>query len=223
MKRIFFLILLTALTGGLPLRMAAAQDMVYYGGNFWLGVALADQTAAGTSHLSGATVRDVFPDGPAARAGLRSGDVIVALNGHTVSGVTDLQTALRSARPQPEVAVQVRRNGQPQTLNVRLAAPPPQLSAMPPIPPVPPIHIPEIHIPPIHIPPIPPMSINMENLMGMPGQRSMSLGMSVETMPEQLAGYFGVRQGQQAALVRSVAVDSPRRRRASAPATSFYA
>lgn len=212
MKRIGLFLLLAVVTGSLALPPAAAQDVVYYGGNHWLGVALADPAAAGVAHSAGAVVRDVFPDGPAARAGLQKGDVITALNDRAVSNVANLQAALRSAHPQQQVALHILRNGQPQTVQVQLAPPPPPLTAMPPIPPMPPVHIPEIHIAPIHIPPIPPMSLNMEKLMSMPEMSSMSMGMSVETMPEQLAGYFGVKQGQRAVLVRSVAADSPARK-----------
>jgi membrane-associated protease RseP (regulator of RpoE activity) len=119
--------------------------------------------------------------------------------------------ALRSAHPQQQVAVRILRDGQARTLQVQLAQPPPQFSIappVPPVPPIPPIHIPEIHIPPIHIPPMPPVPVNLENWAGVSEMRAMSLGMSVETMPEQLAGYFGVKQGQQAVLVRSVTANS---------------
>lgn len=214
MKRIALFLLLMAVAGSLTLQPAAAQNVVYYSGNHWLGVALADSTSASSSahNTTGATIRDIFPDGPAARAGLQKGDVITALDSHTVASVADLQAALRSAHPQQQVAVHILRDGQPRTLQVQLAQPPPQLSAMPPVPPIPPIHIPEIHIPPVHIPPIPPMPLNVENFMYAPEMSSMTMGMSVETMPAQLAGYFGVKQGQKAVLVRSVAADSTARK-----------
>lgn len=214
MKRFALFLLLTATAGSLTLP-AAAQDVVYYSGNHWLGVALADTVSAASAHTAGAVVRDVFPDGPAARAGVRKGDVITALDGHAVASVAGLQTALRSAPPQQPVAVQILRDGQPLTVQVHLAPAPPQVSAMPPVPPVPPIppiHIPEIHIPPIHIPPMPPIPPNMEKLMSMADMSPMSMGMSVETMPAQLAGYFGVKQGAQAVLVRSVAAGSVARK-----------
>lgn len=212
MKRFALFLLLTATAGSLTLLPAVAQDVVYYSGNHWLGVALADAASAASAHTAGAVVRDVFPDGPAARAGVRKGDVITALDGHAVASVAGLQTALRSAHSQQPVAVQILRDGQPLTVQVSLAPAPPQVLAMPPVPPIPPIHIPEIHIAPIHIPPMPPMPPNMEKLMSMADMSPMSMGMSVETMPAQLAGYFGVKQGQQAVLVRSVAADSVARK-----------
>jgi S1-C subfamily serine protease len=47
---------------------------------------------------SGILVASIEPDSPAERAGLRSGDVIVAYNGHPVSGIDDLHRLLTDAQ-----------------------------------------------------------------------------------------------------------------------------
>jgi S1-C subfamily serine protease len=50
--------------------------------------------AAGVDQPSGVRIAGVEPDGPAARAGLREGDLIAAVDGRTVTGVDDLIRAL---------------------------------------------------------------------------------------------------------------------------------
>ena len=213
MKRAILLLLLLLVAATAMSAATDDQQIVYYGRNSWLGVALADPSAqTGKSQRAGAQIRDVFPDGPAAKAGLRPGDLIVGFNGRKVTGVEDLHAALASATANQTATVAILRNGQPQSLQVRIEQPPPQVLSMhimPPLPPIPPVHIPPIHIPEIHIPPMPPMPPNVENFMGMSAHGSMSLGMSVETMPDQLASYFGVKPGEHAVLVRSVGADTP--------------
>ena len=69
-----------------------------------LGVAIAPghvarrmRRAVGLSELDGLLVRDVVDESPAARAGLASGDMIVAVGGQPVRTVDDLYDALQAA------------------------------------------------------------------------------------------------------------------------------
>jgi S1-C subfamily serine protease len=82
-------------------------------------------TRAGT----GARVRLVVRGGPAARAGLRAGDVIVGIGATRVSGSDDVSAAIFAARPGQTVRVEYRRRGRRRTAEVRLARRP----ASPPI------------------------------------------------------------------------------------------
>jgi serine protease Do len=65
----------------------------------WLGVRIQDLTpelaqSFGLVEAEGGLVADVTPDGPAARAGFELGDVILSVNGHTISKKRDLLLAI---------------------------------------------------------------------------------------------------------------------------------
>ncbi|MEA2270655.1 MAG: hypothetical protein QOC64_3265 [Solirubrobacteraceae bacterium] len=69
----------------------------------------------------GALVRSVVARGPAARAGLRVGDVIVRIGDAPVAGAPDVVEAVFAARPGQTIRVQYRRDGRRRTAEVRLA------------------------------------------------------------------------------------------------------
>src|SRR5918995_1639090 len=85
----------------------------------FLGVSTAPAT-------SGAVVREVTPAGPAADAGLRTGDEIVAVAGETVDEPDDVAAAIQDRRPGQTIEIQVRRGGSTETLDVRLGTRPVQ-------------------------------------------------------------------------------------------------
>jgi serine protease Do len=95
----------------------------------YLGVQTADVTQAmvvqlGLSVQQGAYVIGTTQGGPADDAGLRSGDVIVSVDGHAVTNTSDLGHILADLQPGDSVPVEVDRSGQQQTLNVTLDARP---------------------------------------------------------------------------------------------------
>jgi S1-C subfamily serine protease len=75
------------------------------------------------SGKAGVLVTSVDADGPAARGGLKAGDVIVKLAGDTIEDAGDLREALADAEGGSEVAVTVQRDGRPVELKVTLAKP----------------------------------------------------------------------------------------------------
>jgi S1-C subfamily serine protease len=69
----------------------------------------------------GARVQDVSPGGPAEQAGIRAGDVIVAVNGKDVKGqaaARDVVRLLRDVAPDSKVKVRVMRDGKPKDFDV---------------------------------------------------------------------------------------------------------
>jgi len=80
----------------------------------WLGVLGddLDPTTAASLGRSGATLTRVMADGPAAAAGLREGDVVLAIDGVQTTSMSSLVVALRTHRPGDAVAVTFVRDGQ---------------------------------------------------------------------------------------------------------------
>jgi serine protease Do len=74
----------------------------------------------GLPSVHGALVSDVTADGPAARAGLRQGDVIVKINGAAVEDSNDLRNRVSSTAPGTNVTLDVRRDGADRSMDVRL-------------------------------------------------------------------------------------------------------
>lgn len=68
--------------------------------------------ALGVSTTSGVRVLNVDPTGPAGRAGVCAGDILVALDGTTLGSLTDLQRALDAGRIGKDTLVTLIRRGE---------------------------------------------------------------------------------------------------------------
>jgi S1-C subfamily serine protease len=68
--------------------------------------------AAGVTQDTAVMISSVEPDGPAERAGLAAGDVILGLDGASVTGADDLVRALTADKIGREVAVETLRKGE---------------------------------------------------------------------------------------------------------------
>jgi len=69
---------------------------------------------------NGAIVSEVEPDGPAAQAGFKDGDVIVNFNGDQITDSSQLQLDVAGTKPGSKVPVQVVRNGDEKTFDVTI-------------------------------------------------------------------------------------------------------
>jgi serine protease Do len=76
--------------------------------------------AFGLSQGGGALVSDVSPGGPAARAGIQRGDIILKLNGAAVSGPDTLSLRISEMAPGSVAHLLIYRNGHAQQINVTL-------------------------------------------------------------------------------------------------------
>jgi Do/DeqQ family serine protease len=78
----------------------------------------------GLDRAGGAMVTSLYPEGPAARAGLGEGDVIVVADGQPVTDEGVLNYRVATHKPGESMSVQVRKGGNLRTVQVRLEAPP---------------------------------------------------------------------------------------------------
>jgi hypothetical protein len=92
-----------------------------------------DAQRLGTKEVQGAFVQAVVPNGPAEKAGVRAGDIIVGANRQPVSSAAQLVQMIGGRSPGDLIELVVLRSGRRQTIGVALAAPGPTQGAPPPV------------------------------------------------------------------------------------------
>lgn len=118
--------------GALPSSLAAPRSRGYYparpsyvpkpaAGRAYLGITMSE-TADGMVRVSG-----VRPTSPADEAGIRPGDVIIALDGRDIYAAQDVTRMVARHVPGEAIRLDIDRNGQNDQLEVVLAAPAGQL------------------------------------------------------------------------------------------------
>jgi serine protease Do len=96
-------------TGGQPKLGIDAEDLQGELGNFF-----------GAPEGEGILVRDVFPDSPAAKAGLKAGDVITSVDGDRIRSLGDLREKMLSKHEASSLKIGLLRNKSEMSVTVEL-------------------------------------------------------------------------------------------------------
>ena len=130
----------------------------------------------------GILVEDVVPDGPAEKAGLESGDILIKLGKNEIASIKDLREALRKHKANEKVKVKLIRDRKAEEMKVVLGERPAGHIAM---------------------------ASKMKNFhrqKTLKMKKGGFLGVNGSTLNEQLAEYFGVKEG---VLIETVEEGSP--------------
>jgi serine protease Do len=100
----------------------------------WLGVTIRNVVpevaeANGLDRPEGVQIQEVLEDGPAERAGLRRGDVIVAMDGAPTARVSSFRNRVSLSEPGQHVEFDVLRDGAPRTVTAELGELTPEMLA----------------------------------------------------------------------------------------------
>jgi serine protease Do len=117
----------------IPINMAVkvAEDLIYDGRvtRGYLGVAIdnVDENLAGALGLPGSAgclIREVTPNSPAARGGLKAGDIVLTADGVEVLDAAHLRNLVADLRPGQAYPFETWRDGKRITLNLKVGAKP---------------------------------------------------------------------------------------------------
>jgi serine protease Do len=138
----------------------------------------------------GVEVTRVEEDSPAAKGGIRTGDVVLEYNGDSVEGVEEFMRMVRETPPGRDVKLSIARNGAPQQLSMRTGSRKTWMTTR--YGDAGALELPTVPFPEVHVPDVPRAFMSW---------RSSIVGIEAESLDSQLAEYFGVKEG---VLVRSV-------------------
>jgi serine protease Do len=162
----------------------------------WLGVETEGIDADRAKQLKlpemrGVYLSEVEEDSPAAKAGLRKGDVVLEFNGEHVEGTVQFRRLIREIPAGHTIQISVWRDGRSQSIGVTLgsAADSGSWDVMNPMPTVAPM------------PPVTPrapraFSFSMPNFEIYAGAPAPTIGISAEDLSGQLGDYFGAPDGE---------------------------
>ena len=173
-------------------------------GGSWLGIETQEVTAEKAKELKlsaerGVVIGKVLEDSPAAKSGLKDGDVITAINGQPVEGTVQFRRMVRETPAGRTLQLTVWRDGRSQSINATLGKMQENrkqwMSAMPQVFKFETPDMPEV----APIPGIPSLEWDGGNLL----MNRPRLGIDAEDISGQLGSYFGAPDGE-GILVRDV-------------------
>ncbi|HIE30665.1 TPA: PDZ domain-containing protein, partial [Candidatus Poribacteria bacterium] len=107
----------------IPINTASkiAEELIAHGKirRGWLGVWI-EQRLSVTGMPTGVQIIQFAEDSPAARAGLRLNDIVIALNDKAVLTINDLKRFVANSRPNTDVKLKILRAGKELSLKVKL-------------------------------------------------------------------------------------------------------
>ena len=158
-----------------------------------------DSKAGKLSSQHGVLVEGVTEDGPAARAGIKTGDVLLEFDGERVRSVRQFTRLVQETPPGRKVQASLVRDGQ----KVNVTIEPRESNAF--------SGFAGFHEPParagraVPVPPVPPELPMVPDIQSFAWRSSNGLGIGVTDLSSQLAEYFGAKDG---VLVTSVTDNS---------------
>ena len=167
-----------------------SRVFVQNAGSSFLGVGVSEVDTERAKALNlkeerGVEVKNVDEDSPAAKAGVKVGDVVLEYNGQRVEGTEQFVRFVRETPVGRQVKLLISRNGASQTLTASIGSRPSNM-----------VFVGgddfTFKMPEIRIPDMP---------RALTSWQSRSLGVESESLSSQLAEFFGVKEG---VLVRSV-------------------
>lgn len=166
----------------------------------WLGIGIADVNAERMKELKlpeerGVVVTRVEKDSPAEKAGLKENDVIVEYSGQRVEGIRQLQRMIRETPAGRNVTLGIYRAGQKLNLTATLGERPEGLGRVR----MRRFEMPEIRVPHFDFD----FDFDGRGWARGFGWSRPRLGVEVESLSDQLAQFFGVKEGE-GVLVRRV-------------------
>jgi serine protease Do len=117
----------------IPINMAVkvAEDLVYEGkvtrGYLGIGIDNVSENLAdamGLPTTDGCLVREVMKNGPAAKSGLKEGDIILKVQGVQVQDAADLRNRVADLKPGEKFDFEVLRDGKRNTMGIKIGAKP---------------------------------------------------------------------------------------------------
>ncbi len=197
------MVLVSGVAGQVPVPPPAPAPRVFQfssaAGGSYLGIGVQDVESGRLRELKlkeerGVEVTAVEEDSPAAKAGVRKGDVVLEMNGQRVEGVEQFVRMVRETPVGRETKLLVSRAGEVQTLTAKVAQRKSWTASL------------DRSI----VIPATPMGGSRVPMPDMPSARMSwrngALGVEAEALKDGLAEFFGVKQG---VLVRSVSKGSP--------------